>query len=325
MLLVLFLHLNLFGSFLTIKDNSFLHFSILLYEHFAIVAVNVFVIISAWFLCCSDIKLSKIINLLIPIIFWTIVISIVACCLGVQITVKDMLLQIPIIGTSYDFVTGYIVMYILAPFVNRMTNSLNQHEHKRLCLILFTLFSFIAPFVHCQYIDLNMGYHFAWFEVLYIITSYFRKYQPQNPASNRYLIMYLSLCIIATIGEFYNIPIISRRPYNNPMVAISAYALFFFFAYREIKSEKICKMVQLFSPFAFSVYLIHANSLIEKWYMTYNITQYIDTWYKYIVFVPFAATLIYIICSILEFTRLKLFKLFKIDNVVEKTIKKYIV
>jgi len=142
MLMVLILHINLFGGFLAIKDHSFYYFCVLVYEHFAIIAVDVFVIISAWFLCYKTINISKVVNLFVPVVFWTIVIGIVTCFLGVEITKTDLFLQIPIIGSSYDFVTGYIVMFILSPFINVLINNLISKSHQLLCIILLFSFQF---------------------------------------------------------------------------------------------------------------------------------------------------------------------------------------
>ena len=323
MLMVLILHINLFGGFLSIKDHSLYYFCILFYEHIAIIAVNVFVIISAWFLCDKNITISKVVYLFVPIIFWSILLGIVTHFLGVEITKKDIFLQIPVIGSSYSFVTGYLVMFVLSPYTNVLINNLTHKRHQRLCIILLFFFSLLSPFVKCQYIDLNMGYHFFWFITLYLVTSYIRKYGLfENFTWYHFLFIYLSLSLLASICEFAGIPYIGQRPYNNPIVVICAFSFFLFFTRISIKSKVIVSPISFFAPLAFSVYLIHANRLIEQWYISQNFSKYVESWYEYIVIVPLVSAFIYLICSFLELLRIKIFHLAKIDVIINSTCKK---
>ena len=88
-----------------------------LYEHLSIVAVDVFIIISAWFFKIKVyIFFSKVLNLIWTIMFWTVVMSSVAVLLGEQITLVDIAKSFPIIGEAYDFCSGYIILYLCSPF-----------------------------------------------------------------------------------------------------------------------------------------------------------------------------------------------------------------
>lgn len=323
MMMVLVLHINLFGGFLSISDHSMYHFCVILYEHLAIIAVNVFVIISAWFLSKGNPRFGKIIQLLIPSVFWSIVMTISAKLLGVQVSYKDILMQIPLIGKNYDFISGYITMYLLAPYVNKGLSNLSQRDHLALSIIVFSLFSALSVFNRCQYININMGYHFSWFVILYIITSYVRKYEAWKAFPKYfYLVIYLALSFIGTICEFYNIPYISGRPYNNPVVAISSFSLFFLFADSTVKGKYSVFLISKFAPLAFSVYLIHAHSLIEEWYVTLNVRDFINSCAAYLLIIPLLAFVIYIICCLLELCRLKIFSLLHIDNLIIHMVNK---
>ena len=97
--MVLALHFNMLCGFLNVNDRSFFEFSIKLYEHLSIVAVDVFIMISAWFLCEkeSPFKIGKLIDLLLVVIFWTVVSMIIAVCLGERVSIRDCLKSIPVI------------------------------------------------------------------------------------------------------------------------------------------------------------------------------------------------------------------------------------
>lgn len=141
MMMVLVLHTNLFGGFLKINSNDSYELCIDLYEHLSIVAVDVFIIISAWFLRLKSTSFSKVLNLIWTIMFWTVVMSSVAVLLGEQITLVDIAKSFPIIGEAYDFCSGYIILYLCSPFLNKMLDnmSLKQLSLMTICVFLFFL------------------------------------------------------------------------------------------------------------------------------------------------------------------------------------------
>jgi len=168
-----------------------------------------------------------------------------------------------------------------------------------------------------------MGYHFFWFVTLYIVTSYIRK----NGLFNKFpkyffLVLFLTLALIASLCDFFQIPYIAQRPYNNPIVVICAFSFFLFFTRISIKSKVLVSSIKFFAPFAFSVYLIHANGLIEKWYKSQEFFSFVGSWYEYIFIVPLVSGGIYIICSFLELLRVKLFHLTRIDVIIDSTCNK---
>lgn len=242
MIMVVVLHIDLFGHInrlsRTTSDFSF-SYTVNLYQQLCIVAVNVFVIISAWFLCDRDkIATKKIVHLYINVFWWTIVCSLIAVGLGVSPSIKDFILMVPFFGNAYDFISGYVIMYIASPYLNNMLNTLSKRDFKIIALGAFVIFSLCSCINLCGYLDVSKGYSFSWFILLYIMTSYLKhnftpskllKYQKL-----KYLGIYLILAIIGAFLRLYHIPRLGDGNYNNPVIVIEAFLFSF--------SSIICKL-----------------------------------------------------------------------------------
>lgn len=141
MILVVILHLNLFGGLIKSADdtgNILFKFMVNFYEEISIIAVNVFIIISSWFLCTNQtytLKSKRILRLLVSMFFWYLVMTGVAYLLGVRPGFKELLFSVPLIGKSYDFMAGYVILFFLSPFLNRLTSQMNHKSHKKLAII----------------------------------------------------------------------------------------------------------------------------------------------------------------------------------------------
>lgn len=316
MLMVLTLHINLFGGFFNIKGSPLYELSILLYEHLSIVAVNVFVIISAWFLCDGHTATKKVFQLLITIIFWTIVTEFVAALLGEKITIYDIAKSIPVIGYSYGFLSGYMIMYMVSPYLNIILGSISQRQKFLIAFGIVLLFSFFAPITSSGYLKIGGGYHFAWFIGLYLVTAIIKHSQRQI-GKYVYLCLYVILAIIGTLGDYYNINVIGSRDYNNIIVLIESFCIFLFFSKITINNDKIVRWIAFLAPFSFAVFLIHANFVLERYYQQFVFSQYISGTIMYLLLVPVAAVCTYIICSLLEYLRKTIFHYCKLDLTID--------
>ena len=90
-----------------------------------------FVLISGYYLINSkEIKLKKIIKLILQVVFYSSVIYIVLVLLHKEpFTFKNLIIAFfPITFKTYWFATAYIILYIFHPFINRFLNSLKQKE-----------------------------------------------------------------------------------------------------------------------------------------------------------------------------------------------------
>lgn len=97
--------------------------------------------------------------------------------------------------------------------------------------------------------------------------------------------------------------------YNAFLVLVSSILLFMVFKGVHIKSEVTKRIVAIFAPLTFGVYLIHDNLLIKDF-----VWKETDTLVSCVSFVPFrqllSISIIFFICSFIDFFRKTLFDWF---------------
>ena len=91
-------------------------------ESFCIVAVNVYMLISGYFLCMSTYKASRLIKLYLQVWFYSVGVGVLAIAVGIfpwqEVTIHDLLTFVfPVSMEHYWFITAYVFLYILLPFV----------------------------------------------------------------------------------------------------------------------------------------------------------------------------------------------------------------
>ena len=318
MTMVLGLHTNSYGGFLSIERPQWYVYIVNYYEHLCIVAVNVFIIISAWFLRDRTCSVQKILSLLITILFWTTISLCVVKLLGQEVSLKWIAKSIPFLGRAYDFLSGYIVMYMVSPVLNNMLNNSTKRQRFLLCIGSFFIFSMMGPLTSSHYLLINSGYSFVWFICLYIMTSYIKE-KAINIRKYVFFQVYILLSFLAACASVNNIPVISDLSYNNVVVTICAFSLFLFFKDIKLTSKRLISVVSFLSPMTLGVFLIHDHNLMEQYYLKLNIYRIIEGYeWSYVILFPIFLFLVYIFCSILEYLRIKLFDLLKVPSIISK-------
>ena len=125
-------------------------------------AVNLYVLLSGYFLCESKFKWKKLFRLWIEVIFYSILIFLILKWTG---NLKELLprekakIFLPVIGKSYWFVSIY----------------LEKKEYQKLLIIgaVLIILNNIIPGTFI--IDANYGYGIIWFVYLYLCGAYIRK------------------------------------------------------------------------------------------------------------------------------------------------------
>lgn len=87
--------------------------------------VSLYVIIGAWFLCNGKFKADRILRIIAQMVFYSLVLDIVSFVLGTSVSVSGILKSF-----SYWFCFGYVVMLIVAPFLQKLS------ERKKLCIAI---------------------------------------------------------------------------------------------------------------------------------------------------------------------------------------------
>ena len=290
---VVILHYNnasMGGGFKYVEEGSINRIFLYITENMFICAVNLFVLISAYFLAVSrQRKLIKIVELIIQVMAFRIAFHIAGLVMGNEFSVKSFLVSL--LPANY-FVILYSVVYILSPYINVLIDRLTKEQFKKLVIVLFTLFScwtFFVDIIEALNGDSILGlstvgmygnqygYTIVNFLLIYFIGAYIRKNSVSISKSKALTGMVVCFAILfaSSLAEhmlgFENT--ISWN-YNNPFVIIMAVFVLLFFNAFNFVSKPVNELAKgSFTCFLFHVGLLN-YVLIEK-FCTGNIIMLI--------------------------------------------------
>lgn len=277
-----------------------------LFESLGIVGVNVFVLISGWFMIKTRAKsfLS---------FFFQIIVLMGGVFLFFYITgLTDLssLKEVFLLTRKHWFVNSYIVLMIIAPILNTFIKH-STEKQQRLFLVGYFFFM-------CSYGWLGgakrfyvYGYGPLLFIGLYLLANYVHNRSKDAPISIRRwfsfnrnvdLLIYIAC---ATVNTFLGITCLyfGKNHYNhiyayvNPFTVIGALYLLLFFSKIKIKYNKI---INTLAAGSFAVYLLHTNSnifpyftcVVKHLYNSYNGILCISAIFSFLVMVYVAVVLI---------------------------------
>lgn len=332
MFMVVLLHVNLYGGVLRgVKYNEnlsgFLVSNFL--EYLCIIAVNLYVMISGYYLSASarPFKMAKLLHLVLVTLFWSWLLGAVACVfLGTSI--KEFVLTglFPVLGRNYWFVTDYVVMYLLSPFYNRLLAHLSQKQHGYLLCVLGFFFSLvIGAFDPIQLVG---GYSLYWFTLLYILAAYIRKY-PVSIKRRSYALVWILVLLLQifaySLCHALHLDFIAARffdlNYNSIWILINSICCFMIF--KDMQVKRGARLIKFLAPLTFGIYLIHINKGIVNWLFQelLPIKDCVDqTGWVVFLYILFFTVLVFTVCALLEKLRMTLYECFTRVIDIEKKI-----
>ena len=141
-------------------------------------------------MCTSDITVKKYCKLIGEYYFYTIVIWAIFLVTGYSsFSIKEFLNVIfPFFNIGGGFTSCYLLFYLFIPFINKLINSMNEIEHRKLLVLCIAIYTILPSFFKAK-VQFN---YITWFIILYFIASYIRKY-PNKYFENKKLWCYLSI------------------------------------------------------------------------------------------------------------------------------------
>ena len=88
---------------------------------------------------------------------------------------KDVIKSlVPSLAGRYWYITCYIPLGFLQPFINKMLLSLSVQNHGKLCTACVVLFSLLTSIINVDLFAFANGYSFGWLVVCYTIGAYLK-------------------------------------------------------------------------------------------------------------------------------------------------------
>ncbi len=272
-------------------------------EALCIVAVNVYMLISGYFLSASSFKLRRLLSLYIQLWMYSALVGLLAVALGIapaaDMTTYDyLMLLLPLSMNHYWFLSAYLFLYILLPFLGE---ALKRLPKKALLVSIFLLLALQCGTKSLLPVSLEAdakGYDTLWYVTLFAIAACIRRFGlPGFLQKKRGLVLYFGCAALSfaellalyavylRTGAFSYILKVSYQ-YNHLWVFLAALGLFAFCLTRDekraarlAKTEEAspkqgtsglpAKLIAFAAPYTLGVYLLHENSTLRYLWPTW--------------------------------------------------------
>ncbi len=269
-------------------------------------SVNIFVMISAYFLCTRtefSVQWKKLGKLWLTVFFYSVTLYVTTIAMGIYKYDQFSLIRtlFPVIMDKYWFFSAYFVMLLLSPLLNLIIAKLNKAQFLTI-IVLIILFSAHQDFTYfLPTIPLSNGYNAVWFVCLYMISAYIRKFDIN--LKNTTWIVGLILFCLSVAHLYYNDGL-----YISLCTVIMSIFLILTAKKFAITNKSLSKTICFISSLTFGVYLIHDSLEIRglMYEKIFHSSQLIPSKYSYLIFVGFVLATFFV-CAFAEWLRQLLF------------------
>ena len=257
------------------KDVGGIYFHISLWiRSLAACAVDIFLIISGYFMCTSNARVwGKPLSLILQVCVYNELMYFVEVICGIYpLSIRHIVSSF--IPDSY-YSTLFVVLYLISPYINRTIQHFTQREWGVLLSFVIVIFSILSSastifseFTGNPWMGINtigawgsqQGFNIVNFILLYIVGAYIRlSGVPLFLSTKVKQIIMIIICttityVFAEFEEF--LPIVSMRfawVYDNPIIIMTAVCMFLLFKDLNFKSL----FVNYLATFVYPVFLIH--------------------------------------------------------------------
>ncbi len=331
MMMIIMSHvLNLSGTLSSITVFSPEYYITQFLSAVAYCFTNCFAMISGYFLYNRDFSFKRMLRIYCVVVFYTWVFSLALIMIGkLELSSINILkVLLPISTTQYWYITAYMGLCCVYPFINILLNSIDKKQHFFLILLLSILFVFnpgsIVGFSDPFYV--NNGYNWLWFIFLYLIATYIRR---SERVLNVYKLTFLFILSVITIsGSRYLVAFTTKSVlgrivgsgflyrYNSFPALVGTVSLFLIFLNLNVNKGR--KLINALSPLMLGVYLIHMQFGIKE-----QLHIILNSFFVYKGFMLFSNILysvlmIFGICCLIEKLRQVFFEKLGFNRIIDR-------
>lgn len=299
----------------------------------AFVGVICFVMISGYFLCDNTIlKLHSIFKIWSITLFYSVGTTAVVLLMDGKSLIEGWQSLFPLWSDQYWFVTKYIALLILAPFLAFYVKSISQRGLICTIVAMAVLTASVTcgiPFGNKFFQD--NPFSVAVFVLYFLVAAYIRLYDLPKNISHHSGKIFVGLIfaqglvgIIQNIFMYQGMPIVGGFSVGyNSLSILPATALFVWFKNHTFSYNQLTRLVTWSAKYAFAVYLIHDSALIRHklWNELLDCSYGWETpiWLLRIILIIAS---IYIIGVLIDCIRNFIFKILYI-NKIESSLSEY--
>ncbi len=168
------------GDFVFDSSFGLNEYILKIFWHFGELGVNLFMLISGYFMVNSKFKVKKLILLIAQVSFYNILTLAIACGLGeYQISgivslVKELF---PVTLNRFWFITAYIIVYVLSPYLNTLAHALSKSAYQKFLLTVLVMWSIIPTALGVFFGSTEEMLYYnrlIWIIIVYFVGGYIR-------------------------------------------------------------------------------------------------------------------------------------------------------
>jgi len=278
--------------------------------------VNLFILITGYYLSKSKISYKKIILLIGEVLFYNLISVFISYKLGTITTLTELSYIFPIMTNVYWFITAYLLIYILSPYFNKLISILTKKEYQKFLLttlLIWCIIPTIYGFFYNSSEELLFYNRLIWLIIMYFVGAYIRIYNIKFLNSKKrslltssltFLLMIISIIILYIFKSTFTRIGTTETAYfwtpNNILMFVLSIATFMFFTKLKIKNNIL---INSLSSTTLGIYLLHDGQISP--YMWKNIYKseiniYNNYWFIHVLI---TTILIFIIGFIIDTIR----------------------
>ena len=282
------------------------------------ICVNLYILISGYFLVYTNFKFSRIIRTWLLTCFYCFVITltfffVIPSSVSTVSLIKSLF---PLSTDHYWFVTQYIGMLLLSPYLGIIARVITRRQYIFLLIAFgFICLSLIPDFPLGKRFHVAHGNSVMFFAYLFFVAGFIRRFVGQLSIK----IIAVSVAVVLAFMLFLTLYIDQRHllwfDYNGIPFILSVLV---FILFKQIKMQPfgMAKLLVDLAPYTFAVYLLHDHLLVRNWiWASLNLQIFCDEFFFPIMTVSICC-FIFSIGVGLDWIRKNIFRLLGIDNLI---------
>jgi len=266
---------------------------------FGELGVNLFILITGYYLCKSKPSFKKIVLLLFEVFFYNLLNYFIGYKVGYINSLKELSMIFPVITGKYWFITAYLLIYMLSPYYNKLIDIFKKRDYQKFLiinLIIWCIIPSIFGFFYNSSEELLFYNRFIWLSFMYFVGAYIRMFGVKmlNSFKKSLITFGISLSImvfsIIIIDEFrdtfFRIGTIDSAYFwtpNNIFMFMLSISFFVFFTKLHIGNNIIINKI---SSTTLGIYLLHDGRIKKymwKMWAKSDIYIYENEWFIYTI------------------------------------------
>lgn len=334
------LHLFNNGGILeSLNVNSINYYPLLFIYVLCYLSVNIFAMLSGYlYIDKKNIKYNNIFQLITTTFFYCLIITVIFYGFNIfRIREQGIVYFIssivpPIVG-RYWYITSYVLLFFMIPYMNFLIHNISKDKLKKMLCILLILLSVIPTLIGLRDLfSINNGYSPFWLIYCYMLGAYAKLHLSQEKSKCiKYMITTVVIAwILNSVTRIISFNLIGKIVLNDifinyisPLNVIASLSAVLIFSKITIKNISLTKIIKLLSSTSFSVYIIHSHILIFDFIIKDSFVG-IKNYNLVLIIAIILVTIIgiYMLCSIIDILKNEIFKLMKINDLIDMISKK---